>query len=168
VKARLRQCSGRTHDAAASSTKAQLLKARESSADIQRGVVVRVWHLLLGGLAIAALAAGGAWALSGWAKSTDASNTGGPKAQAQSKQTALEAAQSNVRAAVPAIGAYHWEHSTYVGVTARKLRVTYDYGLSPTLTVGWARRQSYCLQSTVAGRTASFLGPRGPVRRGRC
>jgi hypothetical protein len=123
---------------------------------------------VLGGFAIVALSAAGALAISARARSTDAPKNSVATVQQQSRQNSLEAAETNVRAAVPVIGAYHEEHSSYVGVTVRKLRVSYDYGLSPTLTVGWVRRQSYCLQSTVAGQTASFVGPRGPVRRGRC
>lgn len=74
----------------------------------------------------------------------------------KAEQTAI----NNLRGAVPAIEAYYMTNGTYAGATAAKLRQIYS-GLDPSVEVVTAGSGSYCLQSTVGGRTASYRGPRG-------
>jgi hypothetical protein len=85
-----------------------------------------------------------------------------------SGSSAASSAQSNVRAAIPAIEAYYADNGTYVGMTVRKLRATYDYGIPPDLEIVRAMTARYCVQNTVAGETYSYHGPGGPLARGGC
>jgi hypothetical protein len=70
-------------------------------------------------------------------------------------------AQMTVRSAIPAIEAWNADHGTYAGMTTRKLRSKYDYGISPELEVVRAAKKGYCVQATVDGETYSFQGPVG-------
>ena len=76
-------------------------------------------------------------------------------------------AQTNVRAALPAIGAYFADNGTYVGMTPKKLRATYDLGL-PVFVIVSAKAKTYCIESSSRGETFHYAGPRGPVRPGGC
>jgi hypothetical protein len=77
-------------------------------------------------------------------------------------------AQTNVRAAVPAIEAWNADHGTYAGMTIAKLRAKYDYGIPTDLKIVRASKDAYCIESSVAGETYSFHGPRGPLAFGGC
>jgi hypothetical protein len=70
-------------------------------------------------------------------------------------------AEMTVRSAIPAIEAWNADHGTYAGMTAKKLRSKYDYGISPELEVVRAAKRGYCVQATVASETYSFSGPVG-------
>ena len=84
------------------------------------------------------------------------------------------AAESNVRAAIPAAEAYFADNSGgagegtaadgdpntrgYTGMTTDRLRAI-DQGLSSTLTVANVTAASYCLQDTVGDKVASVTRP---------
>ena len=70
------------------------------------------------------------------------------------------AAQSNVRAAIPAAEAFYGDNSTYVGMTPGTLQAI-DQGLSPSLTVPKVTATTYCLQASSGNWTAWFNGPGG-------
>jgi hypothetical protein len=76
-------------------------------------------------------------------------------------------AQTNLRAAIPGIEAWNADHGTYAGMTVKKLRAKYDYGI-PDIKIVRASKSSYCVESTAAGETWSYRGPAGPLARGRC
>lgn len=69
-------------------------------------------------------------------------------------------AKSNLRAALPAAGAYHADNGSYTGMDTAAL-LAIDSNLSPTLTVAETTESSFCLADTVNGKTWSVLGP-GP------
>jgi hypothetical protein len=77
-------------------------------------------------------------------------------------------APTSVRAAIPAVEAWYADHGTYAGMTVRKLRTKYDYGLPPTLEIVRATKQRYCIESSVNGETYSYRGPGGPLKPGGC
>lgn len=67
------------------------------------------------------------------------------------------AAQSNVRAAIPAAEAYYSDQGNYTGMTLAALRASYDAGLA-SLTVT-ASASSYSLTAVEGSCTATFTGP---------
>lgn len=76
-------------------------------------------------------------------------------------------AQSNLRNSVPAIEAWYADNGTYAGVTVNKLRTQYDSGISLDLKIVRATKKGYCVESSVAGETWSYVGPtRGFASRG--
>lgn len=77
-----------------------------------------------------------------------------------STRAARNAAQANVRAAVPSAEAYYSDHGGYAGMTTEKLR-QYDYAL-PEVTVA-STAQAYCLEATVGTETFSVSRPGGSV-----
>jgi hypothetical protein len=83
--------------------------------------------------------------------------------QAPPPPTVSYDAQTNVRAAIPAIEAWNADHGTYAGMTVEKLRAKYDYGVSPDLKIVRATKTSYCVQATVDDETYSFRGPQGTL-----
>ena len=126
-------------------------------------MTLKLWHLMLvGAVAVAAVAALGTMVLSG-GKSSNTTKTVVVAVQQQpSSDASLAAAESSVRAALPDIEAYYADHNSYLGATSSALRQI-DSGLSPTVSVVSSRSQSYCLQSTVQGQTASVNGPGGTI-----
>jgi hypothetical protein len=76
-------------------------------------------------------------------------------------------AQTNLRAAIPAIEAYYADKGTYAGMTLEGLRGVYDYGI-PDVKIVRATRKAYCIESTVAGETYSYHGPARGLGQGRC
>jgi hypothetical protein len=77
-------------------------------------------------------------------------------------------AQTNIRAAIPAIEAWYADHGTYAGMTIQELRGTYDYGIPTELEIVRATKGRYCIQSSAGGETYSYRGPGGPLRPGGC
>ncbi len=78
------------------------------------------------------------------------------------------AAAADVRAAVPSAEAYVADSATgtYTGLT-RALMQGYDSGLKlDTEPVVKADGTKYCLQTTVGGKTAHFVGPGGDITEG--
>lgn len=67
-------------------------------------------------------------------------------------------AKENLVAAVHTAGAYRSDHGSYRGMDAFDL-MTIDPRVSPSLTVAWVKRGTYCLTETVHGRTWSIRAP---------
>jgi type IV pilus assembly protein PilA len=87
------------------------------------------------------------------------------------------AAKANVRAAIPAIEAYNADNTNtgnsagYAGMTVTGLQNTYDSELSPSkLSFGTTAPTSltYCVQSTVGGKTWSKNGPGASISNAAC
>lgn len=76
--------------------------------------------------------------------------------------------QTTLRTAIPAIEAWYADHGTYAGMTLNKLRTQYDYGISLDLKIVRATKKAYCVESTVAGETWSYVGPAHGLAAGRC
>jgi hypothetical protein len=76
-------------------------------------------------------------------------------------------AQTNLRAAIPGIEAWNADHGTYAGMTVKKLRAKYDYGI-PDIKIVRASKSAYCVESTAGGETWSYHGPAQGLVPGRC
>ena len=77
-------------------------------------------------------------------------------------------AQTDLRAAVPAIEAWYVDHGKYSGMTIQRVRVQYDYGIPSGIRVVRASTKTYCVETTVKGDTGSYWGPRRGFRHDRC
>jgi hypothetical protein len=77
-------------------------------------------------------------------------------------------AQTDLRAAVPAIEAWNVDHGKYAGMTIQRLRVQYDYGIPSGIRVVRATKKAYCVETTVNGDTWSYWGPRRGFHHGGC
>jgi hypothetical protein len=82
-------------------------------------------------------------------------------------RSASATADANLAAAVSAAASYKVDHGSYAGMTTSDLR-GYDRALASTVTVDEASAGAYCIESTVAGATASVRGPAGSFVAGRC
>jgi type IV pilus assembly protein PilA len=78
------------------------------------------------------------------------------------------AAQSNVRAAIPAAEAWYSDKGSYTGMTQPLLKASFDAGISNTVTVLSAGASAYCLRSTVNGKNYYVSGPGGQVTSTAC
>lgn len=67
------------------------------------------------------------------------------------------AAKSNVRAALPAVEAYYADNGTYDGMTLANLKSTYDQNIK--LTTVTESDTTYCIQSTIGGKSWKIAGP---------
>jgi type II secretion system protein G len=67
------------------------------------------------------------------------------------------AAKANVRAALPAVQAYHADHGDYDGMTATVLKSMYDQNVR--LTTVTETGSAYCIQSTVNDKSWKIAGP---------
>jgi type IV pilus assembly protein PilA len=80
------------------------------------------------------------------------------------KRAEKRAAESNVRAAIPAIEAFYSDNGTYTGATLATLQASYDAGIklngNPTITNGGA---SYSLVNTQGTCVATASGPGGSI-----
>jgi hypothetical protein len=76
-------------------------------------------------------------------------------------------AEANLQPAVSAAASYRFDHGTYAGMTTGELR-SYDKGLASSVSVRQASSGAYCVESTVAGATASITGPNGTFVARRC
>ena len=77
------------------------------------------------------------------------------------------AAKANVRAALPAVEAYYADKSTYAGITAGKLKASYDPGLKTTgMNVSSSSPGTYCISATVNGSTWTKTGPGAEIAEG--
>jgi type IV pilus assembly protein PilA len=72
------------------------------------------------------------------------------------------AAQSNVRAAVPAVEAYYSDHGTYTGMTAAGLKASYDAGLKATIGSS-PSATTYCISATQGTHTFQKAGPAAAI-----
>jgi hypothetical protein len=78
-------------------------------------------------------------------------------------------AQRNVRAAIPAIEAWHAEHGTYRGMTVPALNSEYDRTIGDNIRlVGPLTKDMYCVESSVGTATWRKAGPGGLVEGGFC
>jgi hypothetical protein len=78
-----------------------------------------------------------------------------------------QAAETNVRASIPAIEAYYADNGTYEGATLEGLRSVYDAALPDVLVVE-ANDQSYCVESTVGSSSYFKAGPASDIFPGHC
>jgi type IV pilus assembly protein PilA len=73
------------------------------------------------------------------------------------------AAQSNVRAALPAVMAYYQDNNTYVGMTLAALQV-YDAGIKlDALKAADQTATSFCISDTLGGWTGLDTGPSASI-----
>jgi type IV pilus assembly protein PilA len=84
------------------------------------------------------------------------------------------AAKANVRAAIPAVEAYNADNVStgasagYAGMTVSLLQA-YDSAIVPTkLTITLANSLTYCVSSTVGGKTWNKNGPGADIVTGTC
>jgi prepilin-type N-terminal cleavage/methylation domain-containing protein len=82
-------------------------------------------------------------------------------------RSADAAAKSNIDVAIPAFQAYALDNGGYTGMTLRRLQTSYSRGIR-NITVVSARAASYCVRSTVEGRTWYKAGPGGTITTARC
>jgi hypothetical protein len=123
-------------------------------------VAVKAWHLLVVCVvAIVAVAAVAGFVRLGHS-AANVTKTIALVPATMPQEAAEQAAEANVREALPSVEAYYADHGTYAGATIDALR-TYDSGIDSTVAVGWAENAGYCIESTVAGQTASVTGPSG-------
>jgi prepilin-type N-terminal cleavage/methylation domain-containing protein len=77
-------------------------------------------------------------------------------------------ARSNIRVAAPAFEAYRGENDgSYSGVTVAELQSQYSRGIQG-ITILSAGNTSYCVESSVGGRSWYKLGPSGPLTTTSC
>jgi hypothetical protein len=93
---------------------------------------------------------------------------GPPLSGSASTSSDEAAAQTNVRASIPALEAYYADNGTYAGATLEVLRRTYDAGLPDVQFIGRFTRSTYCVQSTVGAATFSKAGPAAEILPGPC
>jgi hypothetical protein len=78
-------------------------------------------------------------------------------------------AQTNVRAAIPAIEAWHADQGTYKGMTVAALNSQYDRSIGDSIRlVGSLTKNLYCVESSVGSATWHKSGPAGLVESGFC
>ena len=77
------------------------------------------------------------------------------------------AATANVRATIPSAEAFYSDNGVYTGMDVAALTAI-DSGLSPTITMGTVTAATYCIESTVGTKFASFSGPGGAVVQTAC
>ena len=77
------------------------------------------------------------------------------------------AAQSNVRAAVPAVETFFADNSTYVGMDLAALQAI-DAGVSGTLAISGVTATTYCISDTVGGQTWRKNGPSAAINEAAC
>lgn len=78
-----------------------------------------------------------------------------------------QAAETNVRALIPAIEAYFADNGTYEGATLAGLRSVYDAQL-PDAVIVTANGQTYCVESTVGEASFFKAGPGVDIFPGHC
>jgi hypothetical protein len=74
--------------------------------------------------------------------------------------------EQRLRYAAPAIEAYNADHGGYAGMTVDALR-SYDAGIAE-ITVAWATRDAYCIESGEGAGMYHRLGPRESPAPGAC
>lgn len=72
------------------------------------------------------------------------------------------AADSNVRAAIPALEAFYSDNGTYAGATLGVLKASYDAGLA-SVTISGLAASSYTIAFTQGNCTATVTGPGGTI-----
>jgi type IV pilus assembly protein PilA len=75
-----------------------------------------------------------------------------------------QAAKADLRAALPAVESWASDHTAgYTGMTAAKLILSYDSGLSKSLVVSNVAAGTYCISETVGSKHAHVTGPGGTI-----
>ena len=121
---------------------------------------LKFWHLLvIGALAVSVVVA----VVHLGRGATNETRTVAGVATSMPAQIAKQAAAANVRSAIPSLEAFYADHGTYAGADVSVMRRDYDPGIDPSVKLGWVKTVRYCLESTVAGQTASVTGPNGEV-----
>jgi type IV pilus assembly protein PilA len=78
------------------------------------------------------------------------------------KRAEKRAADSNVRAAIPAMEAFYSDNGTYVGATYPVLKASYDAGIA-SVAVSNLSATSYTIANTQGTCTATVNGPGGSI-----
>ena len=86
---------------------------------------------------------------------------------AEPARAASATAEANLQPAIAAAASYRVDHGTYSGMTTSELR-SYDQGLASGVSVKAASQSGYCVESEVAGATASIRIPNGTFVARRC
>jgi prepilin-type N-terminal cleavage/methylation domain-containing protein len=76
-------------------------------------------------------------------------------------------AQSQLSSALPAVHAYFADEDTYVGMTFAHLSSTYGKGIGPIDVISTSPT-SYCISSTLHGKTWYRDGPGSPITQTPC
>jgi hypothetical protein len=130
-------------------------------------MTVKIWHLLVAGaLAIAAATALLTLVADGHGASSGV-GTVAVMATALPEDAAKQTAAANVLAALGSVEVFYADHGSYAGATVAALRAI-DKTLDPTVRLGLVEGSRYCIESTVAGQTASYTGPGGEIVSGGC
>jgi len=81
----------------------------------------------------------------------------------------VAAAEASLRAALPAVEAYHHDYATYdeTSMTLAALRA-YDQALSPGIAVVSGSVSTYCVRSTQGGVSVFKNGPGAPITTAVC
>ncbi len=79
---------------------------------------------------------------------------------------AAAAAEAGLKPALFAANAYFVDNSTYEGMTADKLRSSYDAGLASGLEVSNASASGFCIEIEIETRTYSYVDRNGAVAPG--
>ena len=77
------------------------------------------------------------------------------------------AAAASVRQAVTPVRTYYLDNGTFVGMTAAKLRKTYDRGFPKTVAVVSVGADWYCIRSKV-GKSTWYKARHGEITTARC
>ena len=77
------------------------------------------------------------------------------------------AAKSNIDVAIPALHSYGLDNGGYTGMTLQQLQTSYSRGIQ-NITIVSAGATTYCVRSTVEGRTWYKLGPSGSITTAPC
>jgi hypothetical protein len=105
----------------------------------------------------------------GSAGSGDSSSSSGTATATYDPTADDQEAQRNVRAAIPAIEAWHAEHGTYRGMTVPALNSEYDRTIGDNIRlVGPLTKDMYCVESLVGNAAWHKDGPAGIVDSGYC
>jgi hypothetical protein len=105
-----------------------------------------------------------------WGSQSSGSLDYGPTVTATYDPTlADQQAQTTVRAAIPAIEAWHADHGTYKGMTVVALNSQYDRSIGDGIRlVGPLTKDLYCVESSAGNATWRKAGPAGLVESGSC
>jgi type IV pilus assembly protein PilA len=79
------------------------------------------------------------------------------------QKAAKTTAESNLRAALPAVEGYYHDHATYSTMTVDELTASYDQGVAPGVSVLSGTDDTYCLRSTQGSVTVFKNGPGASV-----
>ena len=104
-----------------------------------------------------------------WGEGAGASDDTATATLTYDPTAADEEARANVRAAIPAIEAWHADHGTYKLMTVAALSNDYDRTISDSIRlVGPLTTDLYCVESSVGSATWHKAGPAALVESGYC